>query len=160
MGVQKGFGMTGRQGWLQSACFLLSILIAAPCCAQSKAVSEWRQQIFRQIMAHLQYPAGVCGKNVDTDVVFTVDRTGKLTSNKLAGAPGIRAFDQAALEIIQNAQPFPPAPPDVADSDLQFIVPLSFKDNKGSAEEIGRRCEAMRSESRLPNVMRSICRGC
>jgi periplasmic protein TonB len=160
MGRSEGFGVTGRRRGLQSICFLLSILIAAPCCAQSKAVSEWKQQVFRQIMAHVQYPPEVCGKSGDTDVVFSVDRTGKLISNKLARAAGIQAFDHAALEIIKNAQPFPPAPPDATDSDLQFIAPLSFKDNKGSAEEIGKRCEAMRSESRLPNVMRSICRGC
>jgi protein TonB len=152
--------MIGRQGWVHLVYFLFPIVVAAPCWAQSKATNDWRQKISSQLQSHIHFPAEACGKNGEARVAFTLDRTGKLISSKLVSGTGFRVLDEAAVEILKSAQPFPQAPPEVADGDLNFVISLIFGKLPGTTEEINKHCEAARSESRVPGVMRSICRGC
>jgi protein TonB len=152
--------MADRGKLLRLACFLSPIVVAAPCWGQSEIVNEWRQKISGQLRAHLHFPRQACGKGGEAKVGFVIDRTGKLTSSKLLSSSGVRVLDEAALEIVKSAQPFPAAPSEVAERDLRFTVPLVFKQLEGSTEEIRKSCEAVGSEQRLPAVMHSICRGC
>jgi protein TonB len=59
-------------------------------------------------------------------VSFTIDRAGKLISTNLVSVTDVPALDEAALQIVKSAQPFPPAPSEVADSDLRFTVSVIF----------------------------------
>lgn len=85
---------------------------------------------------------------------FTLDRSGNLRSIDIVSGSGIPVLDGAALEIVKGAQPFPPAPPEAADTDLKIAVAMDFV--KPTATFSGDPLD----QERLRGVMRSICRGC
>jgi TonB family protein len=115
----------GRQKWLQLICLLLCI-VAMPCQAQSDAANEWKRQIFFSLGLHKRFPFEARGRSGEASVGFTIDRTGRLISATILSGTGVPALDQAALQMVRSAQPFPPAPPDVTGSDLKFIAPVVF----------------------------------
>ncbi len=145
--------MGGRQKWLQVACLFICI-VALSCWTQSDAANKWRRQIFVKLSLHKHFPFEACGKSGEAKVGFNMDRAGKLISTNIVSGTGVPALDEAALQMVKSAQPFPPAPSEVADSDLTFFAPVIFQPASTAL------CEAERSEKRLPGVMRSICRGC
>jgi len=136
------------------ACLLFCIL-SLPCQAQSDAAKEWTRKIVDQLQVHKHYPLEACGKSGETKVAFTLDRAGKLISTSIVTGTGVPALDKAALEMVRSAQPFPPAPPEVADGDLRLVAPVIFVMGATTSS-----CDAVRRELKLPAVMRSICRGC
>jgi len=146
--------MAGREKWLRLICLSLCI-VAAPCRAQSDAANEWKRQIFLRLGLHKRFPFEAHDKSGEARVGFTIDRTGKLISASIVRGTGVPALDEAALQMVRSAQPFPPAPPDVTGSDLKFVAPVVFVQPATSSSD-----EAMRSEHGLGAVMRSICRGC
>ena len=85
---------------------------------------------------------------------FTLDRAGKLSSIDIVSGTGIPAFDDAAREMVKSAEPFPLAPPQLADGDSKFKTVMVFVKPASTAS-----CDPS-SEERLRGVMRSICRGC
>jgi len=84
-----------------------------------------------------------------------------MSSDIVSGA-GFPAFDKAALEIVRNAQPFTPAPPEFADGDLKFVLVMVFV--KPLSCEGAHREEELRSaitsEEKLRSVISGVCRGC
>jgi periplasmic protein TonB len=108
-----------------------------------------------QLQAHQHFPIEACGKDGEARVAFKIDRAGKLLSSNIVGGAGIPALDNAALAIVRSAQPFPPAPTEVADDGLKFVVPVMFEKADRPLS-----CEAARREEKLRSVINSICRGC
>src|SRR5258708_10784058 len=145
--------MVSREKWLRFACLFICI-VALPCWTQSDAANEWRRQIFVKLSLHKHFPFEACGKSGEAKVDFTIDRAGKLISTNIVRGTGVPALDEAALQMVKSAQPFPPAPSDVVDSDLTLTAPVIFHSVSTAL------CEAERSEKRLPSVTRSSCRGC
>jgi len=126
-----------------------------PCWAESDALGQWRQQIAAQLRSHQRSaPTEACGKGGEAKVGFKLDRTGKLISSSILAGTGLAVLDKAALEFTKDAQPFPPAPPETGDDQLEFSVIFDFA--KGNS----RACDAMRGEERVRSMMHSICRGC
>jgi protein TonB len=157
--------MINRWWRLQFAWLLLCIGVL-PCWAESESVSLWKQQIVAQLQAHRHFPIEACGKDGEARVAFSIDRTGKLLSSDIVSGAGFPALDKAALEMVRSAQPFPPAPSEVADDGLKFVVPLIFaKANRAIPCEAIRSEEKLRSvinssDDKLRSVINSICRGC
>jgi protein TonB len=118
-------------------------------------VSQWKQQIVAQLLAHRQFPIEACGKDGEAKVAFRSDRAGKLMSSNIVSGAGFPALDKAALEIVRSAQPFPPAPAEVADDGLKFVIPMNFAKADRPIS-----CEAIRREAKLRSMINSICRGC
>ena len=59
-------------------------------------------------------------------VTFILDRQGRLLSSRIEQSSGIAALDQEALDLLRRAQPFPPLPAEVADTQLRLTVPIKF----------------------------------
>jgi TonB family protein len=104
--------------------------------------------------SHKHFPREACGKGGEAKVAFTLDRAGKLVSTNIVNGTGVPALDDAALEMVKSAQPFPLAPPEVADGDLRFVAAMVFVKPASTSS-----CDLW-SDERLRGVMRSICRGC
>jgi TonB family protein len=145
--------MVGRRGWARCAC-LFVLVIVQPCRAQSDPVNEWHQKILASLQSHARFPREPLCRNGAIDVAFTLDREGKLVSASIASGTGVAAIDDAALEMVRGAQPFPPAPPEISGGTLKIIakVPLSKSANRASCE--------LWSEEKLHRLMRGVCRGC
>ena len=73
-----------------------------------------------------RYPARARGAQGMVSLAFTINRQGKVVSSKIVKSSGSRVLDAEALDLIKRAEPLPPPPTDIADSDLSFVVPIRF----------------------------------
>jgi protein TonB len=60
-------------------------------------------------------------------IAFTLDRLGQLTKTDLAQSSGYRLLDQAALEAVHQAAPYPEIPVELKTETYRFKLPISFK---------------------------------
>ena len=59
-------------------------------------------------------------------VAFTLDKGGRLMEAGLAKTSGYQLLDQAALEAVQQAAPYPEIPAELNAETFQFKLPISF----------------------------------
>lgn len=59
-------------------------------------------------------------------LTFVIDRQGRVLTARLAKSSGHEALDQAALEMVQAADPLPVPPPDIAGERIEMTVPAEF----------------------------------
>lgn len=146
--------MISRWSSLQLACLLLC-LNPLPSRGESETLSQWRHRIVSQLQLNTYFPIEGCGQDGQAKVAFKIDRTGKVLSSKVVGSTGFPVLDKAALKTVQNAQPFPPPPPEATGDDLNLIAPMNFP-----KPDVPISCEAVRKAEKLRFQMYNICRGC
>jgi len=82
------------------------------------------------VLGHLQrfkrYPKAAGNVSGKVVVRFTLDRDGRVIANVIAKSSGNPVLDQAALETLRRASPFPQFPAAKAVARDEFIVPLGF----------------------------------
>jgi protein TonB len=88
----------------------------------------WQKEINKLLEKNKRYPsqAPVQRKRMVTRVAFNMDRQGKVTSARIAASSGLSAFDQAALALVERAQPYPPPPAVLPGPEVSVIVPVWF----------------------------------
>lgn len=59
-------------------------------------------------------------------VSFTLSKGGELMKANLAKTSGYQLLDQAALEAVQQAAPYPEIPTELKTNTYQFKLPISF----------------------------------
>lgn len=84
------------------------------------------------LSAHLQrfklYPDSARNNEQGTALVtFTVTRNGRVTSSRLAQSSGFAPLDQAAMALIQRAQPLPSFPPEMREASTTASVRLQYR---------------------------------
>jgi protein TonB len=74
----------------------------------------------------LRYPAGARGASGEAHVSFVVNGSGAPTNIAIARTSGNGAIDEAALDTVRRAAPFPPIPASAGRTSWTFTVPLAF----------------------------------
>ena len=99
-------------GWI-----ILVLATVNPAFAQppDPAEQEWRKQISTRLASSKRFPPQARGQQGTVKVGFVVDRAGRLVSSWLVENSGVTALDEAALAIVERAQPFPPPPDGLSD---------------------------------------------
>lgn len=94
----------------------------------SAGVQKATADYSRLINAHLQrFKRSPAGGGAGTAVVtFSIDRAGKVQSRNLQRSSGASNLDAEALAMIARAEPMPPFPPTLSQSNLSFSVPVRF----------------------------------
>lgn len=92
-----------------------------------RAQAAWRRQLVAHLERQKRYPLAGVERPADIIVRFTINRQGSLTAVEIAKGSGDKQFDQAALDMVRRADPLPKPPPGVADHNLSFRVPISFR---------------------------------
>jgi protein TonB len=92
------------------------------------AISSYQAQVLAHLSRHRVYPpeaqrAGLTGV---ARVTFSLARDGRVLSASLAGRSGEEILDQAALDMVRRAAPFPPFPAGISQSRLAFGAPIRF----------------------------------
>lgn len=59
-------------------------------------------------------------------VQFTVSAGGSASGIRVVSSSGNPVFDNAAIETVQRAAPFPAIPPESGKSEWTFTMPLGF----------------------------------
>ena len=89
--------------------------------------ADWQKRLFAHLSRHKRYPANVRQRQAENRVVFTLDRTGRVTSARVSVSSGDPAFDTATLDMMKRSDPVPAPPPLVADETLTFEIPVVFR---------------------------------
>ena len=59
-------------------------------------------------------------------VAFAVGSSGNVRSARVSRSSGVSSVDEAALQAIRKAAPFPPIPAEAGRSTWEFSIPLAF----------------------------------
>jgi periplasmic protein TonB len=89
--------------------------------------ATWHMELAAHLHKHKRYPADRSLKAAELLVQFELDRLGHVLKAHILRGSGDPSFDQAALAMMQRANPVPAPPPLVADEGLTFTLPVVFR---------------------------------
>ena len=89
--------------------------------------ATWEKELAAHFNRFKRYPSDRVMQSAEVIVGFVLDRIGHVVSARIIKGSGDASFDEAALAMLQRADPVPAPPPLVADEDLTFSVPVDFR---------------------------------
>jgi len=89
--------------------------------------ASWESELAAHIRRFATYPANGNRESGTVRVGVTIDRNGRLLSRHLAGSSGSAMLDNAAMAVIQRAQPFPRFPPGMTQAQIALTIPLHLR---------------------------------
>ncbi|OAP43299.1 energy transducer TonB [Sinorhizobium glycinis] len=97
--------------------------------AGNAAVDNYKGKVQGKLTRAMRYPAEAKRQGLRgvAQVSFTVTSDGGLAGVSLARSAGSPILDQAALDIVRRAAPFPAIPAEARRNTWQFTVPIEFK---------------------------------
>jgi protein TonB len=105
---------------------------AAPSAADVARVNAakvtWRGILETHLQKFQKYPRSAQRRNIEGTawLRFRMDRDGKVLSYSIERTSEHDALDEAALAMIERAQPLPPPPADVPGDSIELIIPANF----------------------------------
>jgi periplasmic protein TonB len=90
------------------------------------ALRHWQQDLIAQIERHKRFPTGAQGRTGVVQVAFSIDETGRLISVRVAISSGSAILDEAAVDLIRRAGPYPAPPAGLGASALSFVAPIRY----------------------------------
>jgi len=96
--------------------------------SRSMSPANWRSRLMAHLNRNKRYPAAAraAGEQGKPRVAFTIDRSGRVLSARLAGGSGSGVLDEEAVAMVRRASPLPAPPADVPGSTFSFTVPVLF----------------------------------
>ncbi len=92
------------------------------------AVSNYPGKVAAKLRRALKYPrSAVSSSSGEAQVAFTVLPDGSATGIRVVSSSGSPVLDQAAMEAVRRASPFPPIPAEAGRRQWPFAVPVLFK---------------------------------
>jgi periplasmic protein TonB len=98
---------------------------------ESEGADTGRASWLSEFVAHMRrfntYSAGGSKESGTVRISVTIDRNGRLLSHRVVGSSGSSTLDQAALDIVQRAQPFPRFPAGMSQAQMVEVIPLHLR---------------------------------
>jgi periplasmic protein TonB len=93
------------------------------------AVSNYPGKIASRLRRALRYPKSALGsaRSGQVQIAFTVTASGEAVSVRILASSGSTILDQAAIDAVRRASPFPPIPDSAGRSQWPFAIPIQFK---------------------------------
>ncbi len=88
--------------------------------------ATWVKEVAVHFDKFKRYPDDHAMPAAQVLVSFVLDRTGHIVSFRIVNGSGDAAFDEAAVAMLQRADPVPAPPMTVADRGLTFTMPVIF----------------------------------
>ena len=90
--------------------------------------NDYLSRVFRQLERYRVYPASARDNNLGGRVVtrVTITRDGGLIDVRIDTSSGVPVIDQAELEAIRKAAPFPPVPSDMPGDPVILVLPMTY----------------------------------
>ncbi|MGD9888640.1 MAG: TonB family protein [Halothiobacillaceae bacterium] len=107
-------------------------VLAAPvlenAAALADAEADYKARVRSKVDAHKHYPkmARRNGEEGKVVVEFSLDASGAVSNVQIKQSSGSERLDEAAVQAVRDAAPFPPFPDEVKRNRWQFTLPLSF----------------------------------
>ncbi|TXM63804.1 energy transducer TonB, partial [Methylobacterium sp. WL12] len=83
----------------------------------------WEKQLVVHLARYRSYPTIAANQNAQVTLSFVLDQSGHVVSATVVKSSGDAAIDQAALTMMQRADPVPAPPASVASKGLSFSLP-------------------------------------
>ncbi len=105
--------------------------LAAPDAAEpldAVATAQYEQLLVAWLEKHKKYPRRAKRLRIEGRGMLRIriDSTGRIQQVTLEQRTGNRLLDEAALDMAQRADPFPPIPENDPRRELEFIIPVVF----------------------------------
>src|SRR5262249_22643977 len=97
--------------------------------SNSNAIPSWRRKAVALLAQNQRYPSAAAarGERGVVQLSFILDPQGRVPWSKIAKSSGPSTLDEAALDLVQRTQPFPPPPPEMMPSgQLNVTIPIRF----------------------------------
>lgn len=100
----------------------------APAFAPTARV-RYEQVLFSWLVRHKQYPMlaqrrGLEGRG---SVRVRIDRGGRVLDRAVENSTGEKMLDEAALDMVRRASPFPAVPSEYSGGSFEFVAPIEFR---------------------------------
>ena len=99
-------------------------VVTSPSFGHQTEISQYKMLVWAQIQARRPNHVHVPGTTV---VLFVITASGGLQSAQVLVPSGNARLDHVALDIVQNAAPFPPPPSLATEQELTFSIPFEFR---------------------------------
>jgi TonB family protein len=104
----------------------LSPSAGVPARSSSAIITKWQESLVTHLLRFKRYPAHAGAAEGVVSLAFSIDRKGNVVGSRIDRTSGSAGLDAEALAMIKRAAPFPAPPPQVADADLSFVLPIRF----------------------------------
>lgn len=94
--------------------------------ADRSALASWGAGIMAGVERHKRFPVAAGDARGTVGVALTVARDGALAGVRVAKSSGVAALDLAAVQAVQAAAPFPPAPAALGEPSYSFTLMVKF----------------------------------
>jgi periplasmic protein TonB len=90
--------------------------------------SSWQTGLVRHLQQYKRYPSGAQSRGEEGVVLlsFSVDRNGHVLAHQIVHSSGHPELDAEVMSMIERAEPLPPFPPTMTESQLDLTVPIRF----------------------------------
>ena len=102
--------------------------VAAPAPPAVNVLSAFESKLIAHLERYKHYPQSARTRHQQGVVRmrFTMDRSGRVLSARIAQSSGVPALDDEVLAMIERAAPLPAFPPEIAQAQLDLLLPISF----------------------------------
>lgn len=92
------------------------------------AADMWDARVLARIELMKRYPGAASRENQQDQVrvLVAMDRGGRLLDARIASSRGFDLLDEAALDAVRRAAPFPKPPPEIAGNQVRVAVIVRF----------------------------------
>jgi periplasmic protein TonB len=96
--------------------------------SNSNALPNWKSQVIGILERNKRYPpeAQARQEHGTSNLAFSLNRQGRVTSAHIAGSSGSPTLDAETLSLVHRVQPFPPPPPEVAGTQINLLVAIRY----------------------------------
>lgn len=93
------------------------------------AVRTWKSAMVMHINKHKRYPDSARSRGIagEVQIVFAMDRSGRVLTSRIQHSSGSSALDAEAVELFRRASPLPLPPPAVQGEILEYSLPVRFR---------------------------------
>jgi protein TonB len=88
---------------------------------------SWIAAVRRRLEHFRRVPSKSFSRMVTVEVGVTVDRNGRVLAHEIEKSAGRPDLDAEAISMIDRAQPLPPFPASMTQSEINLTVPISFE---------------------------------
>jgi protein TonB len=91
-------------------------------------VLNWQGLVRARLEQFKRYPesAKIWGQEGVAHLYFTVDRSGRVLTARIAQSSGVEILDDEALQLIHRAEPLPAPPPEVTGNPIELLISVEF----------------------------------
>jgi len=91
-----------------------------------RVAPSWLTAVSKRLQQFKRYPSKAHDELGVVSITFTVDRTGHVLAHEISQSSGHPALDAEVSSMIERAQPLPPFPDSMTQSQIDITVPITF----------------------------------